>query len=522
MIKLHGYQKSVVGEVYQGIKDGETDIVLVAPTGSGKTYMSAKIISDALSKGRQVIFLVTINCLIDQTISSFEKIGITDYGVICDKFKESPDALLQIASLQSLARRRAWLDRQFGLAVFDEAHTSRWFGVADEIQAKWTIGLTATPFRLSKKQGFGDKFSHAVLAPNMIELTRAGNLAPLRYKGLQSVDTSQIKLIGGDFNDGELSKVCNTPEAITSSLDGWELHASNLRTIAFSVDIKHGKNIVQGLRDRGYTAEIVTGSTKNRQPIFDAFQGDGIQGLVSCNALSTGFDVPNVECGLMMRPTKSLALHMQQIGRVARIAPGKTHGLILDAAGNCDLLGFPESISESLTAENVLSCGVDSLGQAPIKKCPECEELILAAARICPNCGYEFEFEASDREVAVGQFVDLLNPAFVRLGDENDHATYYRSLIRKHWYAGRCPSTAYADYLKQGFERYPKPGFRWARGAIFDDDLDQVLPYWNSVQRWRFFLKKNDKWADWLFRQEFGSAGIKRLEEIKNAKNKTA
>jgi hypothetical protein len=216
---------------------------------------------------------------------------------------------------------------------------------------------------------------------------------------------------------------------------------------------------------------------------------------------------------------------MQQIGRVARTFPGKTHGLILDAAGNCDRLGFPEQISSSLTAENVLSVGQQTLGQAPIKKCPECDELILAAARICPNCGHEFEFEESDREVAVGQFIDLLNPAIVRNGSEQDHIDYYCYLIRKLWLAGKCPSTAYADYIKQGFHQFPKPGFKWARGAIFEgnnSDLNLLL-YWQNIRRWKTLLRKEDKWCDWLLRQEFGSAGVKRLEELGHVKpRKTA
>lgn len=537
MLQLHDFQKQCVGGVYQKVRSGIRDTVLVASTGSGKTVMGGKIIHDALSKGRNVGFFVTINCLIEQAIEDFAAVGIDKYGIVCADYKERPDEPLQIFSLQTLAKRPEWLARHYHVSIWDECHTSRWFGVSDQIQYTHGIGLTATPFRLSKKQGFGDKFQAAVLAPPMTELTDMGFLCPVRYKGLQAPDRGQIKIANtGDFDEASASKICNTPEAIKAALDGWESLANTLQTIVFCVDVEHCRSVLQAFRDRGYRSEMVTGATPSgrkdpkpgtRAHIFGQFKAKEIQVLVSCKALSTGFNVKNIECGLDLAPTQSLANHMQKVGRIARTFDGKLSALWLDAAGNCTdpKLGFPEQISAALTEENVLSYGQESLGQAPIKKCPGCDELILAAARICPNCGHEFEFEESDREVAVGQFVDLMNPAIVRQGGEAEHVDYYRYLIKRRWDKGECPSRAYADYLKQGFDKFPKPfggetRHRWGRGAIFAGDVsdENLRKYWGILKRWQNILGKDEKWAKNWLTQEFGSEGNKRLEEIKNAR----
>jgi hypothetical protein len=205
---------------------------------------------------------------------------------------------------------------------------------------------------------------------------------------------------------------------------------------------------------------------------------------------------------------------MQQVGRVARPSEGKEYGLILDAAGNCERLGFPEQISAALTADNVLSYGVESLGQAPSKKCPRCDEILLASARECPNCGYEFPIAIAEKEHAVGEFVDLINPENVRHGTLTQHINYYRYLIAREWNKGRCPSAAFGLYLKQGFDQYPKPDTRWGRGAIFGDNPKpyQIKQYWDAVQRWKTLRNKDSQWAAWLINQEFGRLALDQLQ----------
>lgn len=473
------------------------------------------------------MFLVSLDCLIHQTARRLERFGITDYGIVAGNYPESPDSPLQIVSLQTLERRSHWLDLSWDLFVFDEAHMTCWRKISQQIFERfrdaWILGLTATPFRLAKTQSFGDLFTDAILAPNMLELTAMGFLSPMRYKGLNPPDTSTLKTLAGDFEEEGLSKLCNTKEAIKSAIDGYEYHAAGKKTIAFCVDVAHTIAVYQEFCDRGYSAAFVTGTTpmKERIKLFEKFKTGETMILSACNALSTGFDEESVEVGLLMRPTQSPAIHVQQIGRVARIFLGKTHGLILDAAGNLERLGFPEDISGRLTKENILSKGAEKeASAAPTKICPgelfaedgsskRCDAILPIQTKECPQCGRRFEVESgeSDRESAVGTFEDLVNPAYVRSGGEEEHREYYRHLVRRAVAKGRCPSEAFADYLAQEFTKYKTPGHRWARGAIYGEEPSEadIKEFYNKCKRWQGLRKKEDKWCHWLMAQEFGS-----------------
>lgn len=538
-IELRPYQAEVVRQIYAAIRGGSDDVLVVAPTGSGKTAIATRLIGDAVGRGRRVVFVVTINTLIQQTLGALARAGLPldQVGVIANRsaYPRDPGTLqrpIQVASLQTLARLPDLVARGWDLVIWDECHTSRWFGCADDLRAncRWSIGLTATPFRLKKSEGMSDKFSAAVLAPCMDDLTQWGFLAPLKYKGLVAVDTSRVSVRAGDFAQDQLSHLAQQKHTLSQQLDAWEAEASHLRTITFTVDVAHGEAVVTALRERGYRAALVTGDTPHhqRRQIFADFAGDEIQVLASCEALSTGFDVPNTECGLLLRPTQSRTVHLQQIGRVARPAPGKECGLILDAAGNVKRLGFPEDISRSLTPENVLATGQDVVvGAPPVKECPQCSALVHLAAQVCPECGHFF---GKDKEEPIPagkrRFVDL-----IRLESEADHRAYYCLLIRQAWEAGDVPSKAFAEYKRSHkTAKYPTPGWDWGRHAIFgkdwtDDDLRQfVARVRQAAQRnlrwrqdWQADPSKIDKWIAWQVRGEFGKRGSERLDAIASA-----
>lgn len=535
-LTLRPYQGTVIRQIYDAIRGGSNDVLVVAPTGSGKTVMAVKLMQDAAKKGRRALFTVPLSALIPQTIDALVASGLEDYGVIWGDSPETDD-LIQIASIQTLERRpHLWQEGRFDLILWDECHTSRWRTKADELRAlaTWSIGLTATPYRLKKSEGMGDKFTSAVLAPTVDELVSMGSLAPLRYRALKAIDTSKLKTRQGDFASEQLSQAVADYTVIGDQLDGWDEYASHLRTIAFTADIKHGRIVLEEFRRRGYKAEIVTGSTRfdgedGRTKIFERFEGDEIQVLISCMALSTGFDVPNVECGLLLRPTQSLALSIQQIGRVMRPADGKEFGLILDAAGNVDRLGFPEDISAGLTPENVLQPGKgqEALAQKIMaKKCKSCGAMVRLAAKVCPDCGYEFVGERTFTKSSTGtaKFVELR-----RLDSVDEHCELYRELIRKAWAAGKAPSSAFADYKKRNL-KISTPRAEWARHAIFGEEWDEqdlfalydLLEHEGLRQKqvskyrqdWRDDESKMYAWIEWQIRQEFGSEGVTRWKEM--------
>ncbi len=391
---LRDYQKRAIAEIYASIRSNNKRICCVAATGSGKTVIASQLIAHAISKGRKVLFLVTISCLINQTISKLEGLKV---GVIAGGHPHTPynDADVFIASLQTLKLRPEWLSKHWDLVIWDEAHTSCWFGVAQDLlnskSIQWHIGLTATPYRLRKDEAFSDIFQDAVIAPSMGELIEMGSLAPLSYDIANiELNLDGVRKTGGDFNTAAIARIVNKPEMINAVLDERQRRAPGKRTIAFAVDVNHAFAIAQIANKRGIKSAVVVGSTQNREEIFAQLAQGEIELISSCMALSTGFDLPSVEVALLMRPTLSRALHEQQIGRVARPAEGKTHGIVIDAVQNVKRLGHPCRRVHS--KQSVLApTGEASLGEAPIKFCPECREEVLASLMTCPFCGYTFE-----------------------------------------------------------------------------------------------------------------------------------
>jgi superfamily II DNA or RNA helicase len=526
-----------VGEIYAHYKAGVQRLLLVAATGSGKTSMAVRIIGDCATVkttsdgrttgGKVVWFCVSINVLVDQTYKALLSIGLnpTDVGFVASGYKENVTANVQIVSLQTLAtpKRAAWFSRLPHLVILDEAHTTTWTTIARKLQdaviadGGKVLGLTATPNRLSKRQSFADYYDRCVLAPSMVDLTEQGFLSPITYKALASPDLSQVKTKGGDFDGAELSRVCDTDEAIASALDGWQAHGLGLRTIAFTTSVAHATLVAEAFNLRyaylGYRAAVVTGDTslKDRDVLFATLASGDLTLIASCNALSTGFDCPAVEVGMLLRPTKSIALHVQQIGRVARVSVNKTKALILDSAGNVERLGFPEDLSEAL-CEDVILASADAIkaGPPPTKACPECGTILRISLRDCPDCGYHFESSPTERKTAVGTFVELprVNKAS---WDDHQYRDYYRALRIRCWHENAPTTNAYGTYVRQaetqGFPEHVRvPGRGWALNSIWADPTPaDAMAFLNRLWGWQKLSSKDARWMQAEFNREFGS-----------------
>lgn len=400
---LRDYQVQFCRDIYAHIRAGEKRILGVSGTGSGKTVMAAKIVSDAVSKNKKVLFIVHLDVLVGQTYEKFSTFGI-ECGFIKAGWKENQDALVQIASAQTLPRRSWWKEHFIpDLIICDEAHETSWIQVVSELLNKYTnaiaIGLTATPYRLSKKQGMGDKYDVLVAAPPPCELMEMGHLVWPVYYGLKSPDLSGIKTIGGDYSEDGLSNVMNDSEVLTSMLQNWQRLASDRKTIAFAVDVKHSKAIAQTFNNAGIRAEHLDGNTPVhiRHQMFARLASGDTQVLSSCQALQIGFDCPPVNCVLLCRPTKSKSIYFQQLGRGLRPSPGKTDCMVLDQAGNVKRFGFVEDVKKFS-----LIVGKDSEGEAPMKECPECHRLLYSFTMEC-SCGYQFPRKEVEKPTGVMQ-----------------------------------------------------------------------------------------------------------------------
>ena len=485
---LRDYQLAFIRAIYAEIRKGEKRILGVSGTGSGKTVIAAKIVSDAVARNKKVLFIVHLDVLVSQTSNKFADIGI-ECGFIKAGWGENRDALVQIASAQTLPRRSWWKDEFIpDVIICDEAHETSWISVVSELLETHAeaiaIGLTATPYRLSKKQGMGDKYDVLVAAPVPRELIQRGFLAPPIYYGIKAPDLSEVKTRGGDFAEDALSVVMSHNDVLQSMLANWQRLASDRKTIAFAVSVAHSKAISQTFNDAGIAAEHLDGNTPIhvRHQMFERLSSGQTQVLSSCQALQVGFDCPAVDCVLLLRPTKSRSIYFQQLGRGLRPLPGKTNCMVLDQSGNVARFGFVESIRKYS-----LTCGRESEGDAPMRNCPSCGRMLYMFITQCPGCGYEFP--AKDKELPVGEMVQLKvgKAKNVRKASPDDPQLEEKIMLvheclRKVWQRKIKPGWVYYKFIEKFPNQIPKKSFfTHAIFGLFPSQEDRK-DYWAFLQ----------------------------------------
>ncbi|MGD1849810.1 MAG: DEAD/DEAH box helicase [Cyanophyceae cyanobacterium] len=508
---LRPYQTKVVNGVYEKISAGFNRIGILAGTGAGKTVISGQICAHARRLGLRLMFVVHLDVLVGQTADKLRSFGL-ECGFIKAGWKEDPTAPIQIASVQTLAQRDWWRDWQAQIVFYDEAHTTLFSQVGQEILEEVYpravhLAMTATPYRLGQGQ-LGDLLQTYVAAPVPSELQRMGFLAPMRYFGLPAegqVELGEVTLVDGDFEMRGLKNACDRPELITRVVEEWCRLTPNKRTIAFCVDVEHAKHVAEAFNDAGIPADMVAGSTsrKDRQRLYSALGAGELMILTSCNVISIGFDEPSVEVGLLLRPTQSTALHQQQIGRVMRISPktGKVCGLILDQAGNLSRLGFPEDIERYDLPVSDDDERKVPVGRSKLKGCPDCGAWVNLSAVDCPECPHSW---ASEPTVSAQDLIELWpRERFKSVDDVAILCKLFHYLRQQNYSKGRAPHQCDRAFY-QLTNRLPEEN--WYSGAIFgiEPTSNNYVDYKVYLERVAFRLKKDLTWAMDEFKKEFG------------------
>lgn len=524
MLKLRPHQEKVRHEVFDEIRGGHQNIVLVASCGFGKTEVSCALAQDASSKGRQVFFMVHRDNLVRQTVARFQKYNLNP-GVIKSGFKPDLSRPVQVCSIQSLARRRDVINHirdTRALLLWDESHITAFSALGRQMIESRNlnhihIALTATPWRLKRTESFGDLFTALVTAPLPSELIQMGFLVPLRYFGLPYIDTSSVGTRGGDFAQDQLSLVTADPAVVRDAVENWKRLGDNRRTIAFTVDVAHSLTLADEFSRQGIPAAAVHGEmdpVKEREPIYQALAHDEIKVVVSCEALAEGFDCPSVGTILLCRPTKSRAKYLQQIGRGMRIADQKSDCIVLDQAGNVERHGFVEDLTKSDFELHPSS--EPGSGQAPVKQCPACGALIHISKMVCPVCG--FIFPEPEKEKASGNLVELIrgNPSPKKWSIP---ATIYREFRADAYKKKISPGYAAIKYsewrkeqLGQGhqYQEHPSAG-SWSLGAVFGDtpsDRNRSA-YLNYLKKIDMRSEKGSSWVQREYDREFGEGAYR-------------
>lgn len=415
-MQLRPYQQVAVDAVYEHLRTKENNPCVVLPTGTGKSLVIGKIVSDAVKNwnGRALI-LAHVKELLEQNAGKVRalcpdiKIGIFSAGL---KSRDTDEPVI-VAGIQSVYDKACDLGA-FDLVLVDEAHLIAPDG--DGMYRSFlkdmkvinpnvrVIGLTATPFRL--KGGLICKpeniLNEVCYEAGLKEMIQQGYLSPLISKsGRAEAKLDDLHIRGGEFINDEVAAAMDTDELVSSACrEIVDLTRDRKSVLIFTTSVEHCKHVAETIeRFSGKECAIVTGDTSpgERAEIIDRFKGKFVPAdlfgtakpplkfLANVNVLTTGFDAPNTDCVVLLRPTNSAGLLIQMVGRGTRLSPetGKSNCLVLDYGGNILRHGPVDMIK-------VKEPGAGKGGDAPAKKCPECNALIHAGYTVCPECQYVF------------------------------------------------------------------------------------------------------------------------------------
>jgi superfamily II DNA or RNA helicase len=384
--------------------------------------------------------------LIDQIVSSLKRFGI-EPGVIAAGYETNYAAPVQVASVFTLARRLESVPSP-DLIIVDEAHhavsKTTWGKILTHYNCL-RLGVTATPYRLSG-EGLNDLFDDMVLGPSVQELIDLGALSAVKTYAPAEPNTKGLRQTGGDFEKDALAELMDKPSVTGDAVTHYQRLCNGLPAIAFCVSIEHARHVAECFAAAGYRAASVDGKMdrEQRKQAIKDFRDGKIQILASCELISEGFDVPGVVAGLLLRPTKSLSLHFQQVGRCLRPADGKERAIILDHAGNTRRFGLVTEPQEWTLASRERKPGRVKSGDesVSVRVCKSCFAATSSRGTVCPDCGTEFPIQQRKvaqrdgelHEVVAGQrrerkreqagafsYEDLVNIGRIR-GYANPHA----------------------------------------------------------------------------------------------------
>lgn len=419
MVMLRGYQEQLVADVRTSIarktnlKFAKPRPLMVCPTGGGKTVMFSYIANGIHHRGKRVAIFVHRDELIGQVSATLARFGVP-HGIIGAGTGVDRSKLVQVVSVQTYSRSLPQMP-VFDYIIIDEAHHaiagSTWDKCLARSPLAIVIGVTATPERLGG-EGLDSTFDDLIMGPTVKDLIRWGVVNPgeglcdYRLWNPPGAEFADDKLVAGDFNRAVSEGGVDKPAIYGSVLDHYRQHCDGMPSVAFCTSVAHAEKMAEEFRSQGYRAASVDGKMDKviRKAIIQDFSMGRINMLTSCEILSEGFDCPGIMAGFLVRRTASLALFLQQVGRMLRPMKGKGKAMIFDHVGNWARHGLPcDDRAWSLQGHAGRKSKAEAGDDPMERRCPFCDAVQRSRATVrCEECGLDLPVKHREVEEVGG------------------------------------------------------------------------------------------------------------------------
>ena len=411
MINLRDYQERGINDIRAQFIQEKSRVCFVAPCGAGKTMLMAYMADKAAKRGKRTLFLVHRKELLEQAGKTFLNLNIA-FGVIAPKLQYFKDRLIQIGSIQTVANRIGEIADP-DLIILDECHhatAKSWLSVLKFFNKAKVVGLTATPARLTG-EGLGKVFDSLVIGPSVNDLIEQKYLAPFKYYAPPvKADLIGIKTVRGDFEQREIANRMDRPTIIGDTIEHYKKLANDTKAICYCVNRNHSMHTAYMFNRVGISAVHVDSTTSmvERAKAMQDFRNGKIKILCNCDLFGEGIDVPSMQTTILLRPTKSLTLFIQQSMRSMRIDKENPHkyAIILDHVGNVMRFGLPSTQHKWSLEGRKKNTRNKNKAQIKIMVCKRCFS-VYAPAKACPYCGAENIVERQEIREQQGKLKEI-------------------------------------------------------------------------------------------------------------------
>jgi DNA repair protein RadD len=437
--QLRPYQEDLVDEVEVSFALAWRAPMVVLPTGGGKTVVFSRVTLDEIARGSRVWIIAHRQELLAQASRTLTAFGI-EHGLLRAGLKPDVRQQVLVASMQTLVRRLNDLPAP-DLTIWDECHHSvspTVKKILDHFPKARRLGVTATPCRLNGA-GLGSVFDRMILGPTNAFLTENGYLSPAKYYAPPvKADLTKLKIQAGDYATKQSEEELDKPTITGDAISHYQAICDGQPMLVFCVSVAHAHHVAEQYRAAGYRAAAVDGklSDEERDDRITGLGSGKYQVIASCDLIGEGLDVPSVTAVQLLRPTASLGLHLQQIGRGLRVSQGKEFTYVLDHVGNVGRMvggrwvvkhGFA-STEHQWTLESGKK--VQQGKGPPTRTCEQCFS-VHVARKDCPYCGYVYPIREKTfkaLKMVEGKLVEVEQTAQEQRLEEKNATTFQELL----------------------------------------------------------------------------------------------